>query len=436
MGSVYAAHDPVIDRQVAIKLVSAQLLEGEERQDFVARFQREAQAAGRCNHPGIVAIYDFALHEGDPFLTMEYVEGVGLDQVLRRGERYTPAAAVQLILQVLEALASAHALGIVHRDIKPANILLTAGGRVKVTDFGIAWIDHSDLTQVGMVIGTPSHMSPEQCRGEAVDARSDLFSTATVLQELLSGQGPLPAGGLTQSADVRLSTPPAAAPADVVGTGLRSVLARALARRAEDRFADALAMAEALRQAIGESTPPTKPPAERAAANDQTIVRGRTPALTAESPGGGTLFAPALLSGLERRLAHHVGPLAPYLVKTALRATASGEELCDLLAQRIDRPDARQQFLAEALDAVRAGATRPPGARPESSRPETTAAIPPQERERAQRALAQRIGPIARILVQRALGQAQTSRELWELLATHLNSATERADFLRQRDAG
>ncbi|MBV5275432.1 MAG: serine/threonine protein kinase [Lamprocystis purpurea] len=179
MGIVYEAHDPAIDRKVAIKLIRADLLDGEERQNYIERFQREAQAAGRCNHPGIVAIFDFALHEGNPFLAMEYVEGLGLDRVLAHGERFTPAAAVQFILQVLDALACAHALGIVHRDIKPSNVLIMSGGRIKVMDFGIARIDNSDLTHAGTAIGTPSYMSPEQCRGGAVDLRTDLFSVAT-----------------------------------------------------------------------------------------------------------------------------------------------------------------------------------------------------------------------------------------------------------------
>ena len=209
MGVVYEAHDPAIDRKVAIKLVRTDLLAGQERQDYVERFRREAQAAGRCNHPAIVAIYDFALHEGDPFLAMEYVEGLGLDQALAHGEGFAPDAAVHVVLQVLDALDYAHARGIVHRDIKPANILLMAGGRVKVMDFGIARIDSSDLSLVGMVIGTPRYMSPEQCRGETVDSRSDLFSAAVMLQEMLIGQRPFPGRSFTEIAHRLLNEPPA-----------------------------------------------------------------------------------------------------------------------------------------------------------------------------------------------------------------------------------
>jgi eukaryotic-like serine/threonine-protein kinase len=160
MGLIYLAHDPAIDRKVAIKLIRADLLGGEERADYVARFQHEAQAAGRCAHPNIVAVYDFSLHEGNPYLAMEYVEGRNLSEVLAGSGRFPPPAAVALIGQVLDALACAHGLGIVHRDVKPANILLLPDRRVKMTDFGISRLDTSGLTQTGSVIGTPSYMSP------------------------------------------------------------------------------------------------------------------------------------------------------------------------------------------------------------------------------------------------------------------------------------
>ena len=198
MGVVYAAHDPVIDRPVAIKLVRVDLLSGEDRADFLARFQREAQAAGRCMHPNIVAVYDFAMHEGNPFLAMEYVEGVSLAERLRQSGRLAPDDAVRIILQVLDALALAHSAGVVHRDVKPANILLLAQDWVKMTDFGIARFENTEQTLHGTIIGTPSYMSPEQCRGDPVDARTDVFSAGTVLYELLTGERPFGRGNATQ----------------------------------------------------------------------------------------------------------------------------------------------------------------------------------------------------------------------------------------------
>nr|WP_295443888.1 serine/threonine-protein kinase [uncultured Thiodictyon sp.] len=438
MGIVYEAHDPVIGRQVAIKLVRTHLLEGEERQDYVERFRREAQAAGRCNHPCIVTIFDFALHEGDPFLAMEYVDGVGLDTVLTQGERFAPTAAVHLIAQVLDALSCAHALGIVHRDIKPANILLLDGGRVKVTDFGIARLDSSELTQVGMVVGTPSYMSPEQSYGEGVDPRSDLFSTATVLKEMLIGRRSSGGRSFTDIAqglqriaptgDVELAT--------LAGPALQAAIARAMATRPQDRYDSAAAMTEALRLAIGEPASQAAP----AALADQTVLAVRARGAAAGPALGSATLDPAVLSGVERRLAGHVGPIARYLVQTSIGTAASLEDLCETLAQRIDRPDARRQFMSEALELVNTDTARPGSAPPTTAAGQSHAgpasAIPPQEIARAQQALAQTLGPIARVLVQRTLAQARTGEELWDLLATHIGATGDRAAFLRRRDAG
>lgn len=326
MGVVYAAHDPVIDRQVAIKLVRIDLLSGEDRADFLARFQREAQAAARCGHPNIVAIYDFALHEGSPFLAMEYIAGVSLAERLRRGPRPTAGEAVRIMLQVLDALSGAHAAGVVHRDVKPANILLVDDTRVKMTDFGIARFDSAELTQHGAVIGTPSYMSPEQCRGDAVDARSDLFSAGAVLYEMLTGERPFGSGNATQVI-YRLMTddPPAlAANHPQVPPALAAVLRRAMAKRADARFPSAQAMAAAL----------------QAPAEETVLVTARTPTA---SRIGSTEAARA-----EQALAEYLGPIARVLVKRALPAAQSPADLWRSLAAHIDGEAERNAFLRQA----------------------------------------------------------------------------------------
>lgn len=433
MGVVYQAHDAAIDRKVAIKLVRAELLEGQERRDYVERFQREAQAVGRCNHPGIVAIFDYALHEGNPFLVMEYVDGVGLDRAMAQGQRLDPGAAIHVILQVLDALACAHGVGIVHRDIKPANILLMTGGGVKVTDFGVARLDSSSFTQDGMAIGTPRYMSPEQCTAGAVDARSDLFSAAVVLQEMLTGERPFPGRNLTEIAGRLIRDPPAGGDAldGIVGAEVRRVIHRALAKEPGDRYPAAGAMADALRAAMGG----TRSQALLADTVGKTVVAVRARAASAAPPAG-TGLDQALLSSIERKLASRLGPIARYLVQTALPTASSPEALCDVLAQRIDRPEDRRQFLTEALEVVRSGATRAPttGSKPSQTQTWTPPAIPPTEVERARRALAESLGPIAKVLVQRTLLKAQTSQELWDLLASYIDPATSRAAFLSRRD--
>lgn len=430
MGVVYEAHDAVIDRKVAIKLVHAGLLNGAERQDYIDRFQREAQAVGRCNHPGIVAVFDFALHDQNPYLVMEFVDAVGLDSAMGQGKRFTPSAAIHIVLQVLEALSCAHAAGIVHRDIKPGNILLIAGGRIKVTDFGIARLDSSHLTLDGVAIGTPRYMSPEQCLGITVDQRSDLFSVAVLLQELLTGERPFAGKTLAEIACNLLRESPAGGDrvTEVAGSAVNNVIQRTLAKAPEDRYASADAMAKALRAATGAVH------AEPSAVQDidQTMIAVRGQVGSQRPPGASTL-APSLVNVIERKLANRVGPIARYLVKASLPGAASAEALCDVLAQQIDRSEDRRKFLAEALEVVSKGHDATQTAGSSISQLAPSASISPDEIERARRALAETMGPIAKILVQRALSQASSSQALWELLSVHVQSAEARAHFLRQR---
>jgi len=413
MGVIYAAHDPVIDRKVAIKLIRADLLSGDDQADYVARFQREARTAGRCAHSNIVAIYDFAVHEGNPYLAMEYVEASNLGQVLAKSGPLPQAQAVAIAGQVLDALACAHGLGIVHRDVKPANILLLANGIVKMTDFGIARFDNSNMTQACSVIGTPSYMSPEQCRGETVDGRSDLFSTGVVLYEMLSGARPFPGRNFVEIAHRLLSEPPADLRGRVadVSPALVQVIERALAKQPADRFASAgdmaVAVAAALQQAASDSEPRQ---------DDRTVVRPRAPAPPAPS------FAEATLSKIERHLAQHVGPIAHHLVQDAVRHAGTLDELYATLEQRIDRPEERTRF----RKAIRDSQVEGPAAR--------AAAVGADEMLRAERALVRHVGPIAGILVKRASNAARSADEFWQLLAAHIDTVAAREVFLRSRE--
>src|SRR2546430_7873037 len=190
MGVVYKAFDPHIERVVAIKTVRKDLVDPDLAAQFMGRFKNEARAAGRLHHPNIVGVYEYGEDDKVAFIAMEYVDGTGLREYLNRKARFEFGQLVAITLQLLQALEFAHVRGVVHRDIKPANLILTAGGALKVADFGIARIDTSSLTTMGMVMGTPSYMSPEQCQGQAVDRRSDLFSAGVVFYELVAGEKP------------------------------------------------------------------------------------------------------------------------------------------------------------------------------------------------------------------------------------------------------
>jgi serine/threonine protein kinase len=439
MGIIYKADDPDIGRTVAIKLVRADLLEGDDRDQFLARFRHEARAAGRCMHPNIVALYDFALHEGNPFLAMEYVDGVALGIALKRAGRFAPNKAVSIAAQVLDALGVAHALGVVHRDVKPANILLLESGQVKVTDFGISRINTSELTQDGTVIGTPAYMSPEQCRGEDVDARSDLFSVGSVLYELLSGTRAFGGRNITEVTRQLLTMEPRELTEFVpeVPMALAGVLRRAMAKQKEARYASAQLMTDALRDALSGGISAGAASVDDAA-SDRTVVMPHRP--TSE-PATGPIVDDAVLDSVERRLAQHVGPIARHLVRDAARRTSTVEALCEAVSHSIRQAADRERFLAESLGSPHR--TRATGTRttvPRSVAPSGVNAggsgISPAQIERAERALTRALGPIAKLLVKRALSNATSEQALWERLAAHIERAAERETFLRQRSGG
>src|SRR6185312_14710530 len=194
MAEVYIAHDTRLGRTVAVKTLRVDLARDPS---FQTRFRREAQSAASLNHPSIVAVYDTGEDHSDgvvtPYIVMEHVEGRTLRDVLASEGRLLPQRALEITAQICAALEQAHRAGIVHRDIKPGNVMLTPSGEVKVMDFGIARAmtgSSSTMTQTAAVIGTAHYLSPEQARGEHVDARSDIYSTGCLLYELLTGGPP------------------------------------------------------------------------------------------------------------------------------------------------------------------------------------------------------------------------------------------------------
>jgi beta-lactam-binding protein with PASTA domain/predicted Ser/Thr protein kinase len=249
MADVWLAEDSHLQRQVALKVLHSRYLQD---QDFIARFQREAEAAAGLQHPNIVAVFDRGQDDGVNYIAMRYVEGPTLKELIERG--LTPEQAVALVRQVLEGARFAHRNGIVHRDLKPQNVIVDEEGKAVVTDFGIARAGISEITQTGSVMGTPQYLSPEQAQGFEVTGVSDLYSIGVILYEALSGRVPFEGESAVAVAMKQVSETPQR-PSSInpqVSPALDAVVMRALEKEPGNRFQSADAFIAALDQAMRE----------------------------------------------------------------------------------------------------------------------------------------------------------------------------------------
>jgi serine/threonine protein kinase len=283
MGTVYRARDPVLDRLVALKTVAQGMLaEG----DALPRFRREAQAAARLQHPSIVTIYELGEVEGVFYIAMELLEGMDLSEAMVPAGRLSLEQKLRLMAEVCRGLDYAHRRGVVHRDIKPANIRLLPAGGVKIVDFGIARVGDSNLTQTGLVLGTPSYLAPEVLAGRPVDHRTDIWSVGIVLYELMAGKRPFQGPTFASLAYniVNEPLPPLDAAALEVPAAVQQILAHALNKNPARRFPNIAEMAEGLEGAAGRKGD--------SGAHDTTALRYRDEAFGLTPPTGSAMNLP------------------------------------------------------------------------------------------------------------------------------------------------
>ena len=269
MGLVYEGRDPNLDRRVAIKTIKVENLSDEAAAEYEVRFRTEARSAARLQHPNIVSVYDSDRDIDIAYLVMEFVQGDDLKHHLDRGEVYSLEQTLSIMADLLSALSYAHQQGVVHRDIKPANLLVIAGGRIKLADFGVARIqDSGDVTRTqGTIVGTLKYMSPEQLEGKPIDARTDLFAAGVVLYQLVTGQRPF--DGDTDFAVIqKIVSHKPAAPTFFnakLPPAIDAVVAKSLAKSRDARYATAQEFADALQSACKQAsditvTPIVSPP--------------------------------------------------------------------------------------------------------------------------------------------------------------------------------
>ena len=254
-GVVYRARDPQIGRIVAIKSISLSGQTSDVQREYRERFRREAEAAGRVSHPGIVTIFDVGEEPEThtPYIVMEYVKGKSLEQA----GKVPVENALSLVRELAEALDCAHSAGVIHRDLKPSNILLTEDGRAKIADFGVAKLNLSELTSCGQILGTPAFMSPEQLNGDPVDGRSDLFSLGVIFYTLLTGHRPFQGNSVfTVSFKVVHHEPISATALNLdLPASINEVVLRALAKDPAKRYQRGMEMARDIQNVLAGKEP-------------------------------------------------------------------------------------------------------------------------------------------------------------------------------------
>ncbi|MCB1905914.1 MAG: serine/threonine protein kinase [Rhodocyclaceae bacterium] len=445
MGTVYRGFDPAIERTVALKTIRRDCLESGVA-DAIARFRNEARAAGRLSHPAIVSVYEYGEDRDISFIAMEYVEGFGLKEYLHQIGVMPLADSVSVVMQLLDGLAYAHEQGVVHRDIKPSNLIITSKGKVKITDFGVARLESSELTQVGTVIGTPSYMSPEQFMGLAADARSDVFAVGVMLYELLTGQRPFT--GSMESLAYRICHEEPAPPSQVqpgVPPAFERIVGRALAKRPEERFPTAGAFRDTLRLALEHELDMQEAPS----VSEETVIRttGRIgqprfdPAASTAYAGlesraatqSSSRIENSTLTSVERELASVIGPVASLMVRRAAGRATTLNELYEALADKLPAGPDRDAFLARRTGAA-ASPTFETGSQAVMAETRVLGGqrleIPDAVLDAASRLLARHIGPIAKVVVKRAAKRAASLDQFHESLAGELADPAERNALL------
>jgi eukaryotic-like serine/threonine-protein kinase len=313
MSSVYKAHDRLLERNVALKILHDQYTSDDE---FVERFKREARTVAQLSHPNIVTVIDRGEDGGHQFIVFEYIDGENLKELVVRSGRLPVRDALELALQIARGLAFAHQNGLVHRDVKPQNVLLNGDGRAKVTDFGIARsVEVDGITQTGSVLGTSNYIAPEQASGQRVDSQTDVYSLGVVLYELLAGDVPFPGENFVAVAMKHVNEPPPSL-LDVrrdVPLRVAAAVDRALEKDPARRFPSMQAFAAELEACLlvldageetdGDGTMVMRRPAPRR-------TRRRMSPLAFAITGAGMIAVAAVVLGLLATRTHHSQPPA------------------------------------------------------------------------------------------------------------------------------
>lgn len=426
MGIVYEGFDLDIERRVAIKILHPYLINEKNGEEFLERFKREAKSAAKCTHPNVVTVLEFGQDGDMPYIVMEFVEGLSLQQIIKKRRPISLQKTLSIVSQLLKALHYAHHLGIVHRDIKSANVMILKGsGDVKLADFGIARIAKSpDLTMTGAVVGTPKYMSPEQMFGLKVDSRADLFSVAMVFLELLTllpKSASIPRSSLPEI--VNLPPNNRVDYSILYPTGLIPVLLKGLAIAQEKRYQTAREFVQAIKLVL-----PNLKSKSSASSDDATaVVQQSTQIFTASKDE---------LDSMTSLLVEYVGPIAKNIM-IEHGNNSSVNDLATAISREIPQPEEREAFLkrwehmsGSRIDVRRSGAS---GVRSSDSTTGGTGTIVRSFDDEMLKKISENytsyIGPLAGRLVRHYSGTTDSLEQLLDSLSNEIPDAKDGQKF-------
>lgn len=434
MGALYKVRNRFSQRLDAMKVLLPSVRSSSA--DITSRFEREIRVHASLRHPNIAELYTAFQLDDQLLMVMELVEGPTLESLLAHAPLPVELS-VGIVSQALTALGYAHRQGVIHRDIKPTNIVLSRGGAVKLIDFGIALAEFNPrMTQTGMVLGSLAFMAPEQLTGQGADARADLYAIGITLYQAVTGKRPIEGANEYEMMNAHVHQMPAP-PSQVnpaVSEELSAAILKALAKNPAHRFQTA----EEFRQALSSYLPTSGSawPQLAATPSDTGMHERVATMLPVEKLPSSSRFHSAALAVLHRNLAQYVGPIARHLVMKESRDAASLDALCQAVAGQIAKESdrvaflqaCRAEFTAETRTVAMPQAAPPPT--PPTPTPAPTTTLDPAWLDRMKKDLAVQIGPMARVIVDRAVKKCGGAEQLLTTVSAEIPSPEERARFL------
>jgi len=437
MGIVYKGYDRKIDREVAIKTIHYNLLAGSKKQEYLQRFRIEAQAAARCLHSNILTVFDYGEDADIPYIVMEYYNGTDLKNYLKNND-ISITDALLITRKVLDGLQYAHLRGIIHRDLKPGNIFIQDGNNIKISDFGVAKLDQSDITQTGQMVGTLRYMAPEMLKGRAMDHRTDLYSTGIILYELLVLSG---SKGVTHGKD-KLRVDLTNKDISAVPVSCRKIIRKALAIDPAHRYQTAASFALDLQKLIllseHEESPVNDSYSETEEVTETQVAtemheKVKTLLQSDEKDKPVHHWDDAFLSNLKSRLTYYIGPFANVLIKKHLATANDGNYLVAALAEHIPGHQDRHAFITSIT------ASRSPSLHGKSSANIRNHAVNYTDPEKIfsndhlksiEARLAYFIGPLANTIIKKVSTTVSSEEDLYMRLAQFIPTEHEKTEFL------